>query len=541
MGSTTTEKFASGNALDSWKAAHAALASAIGAYVGACSYLESFCELASEGQPVLEEICDTLDEKIPVLISYEETLCLARTGLQRRRNTSSKLSSVRWLPLEILAIIFAVTVDQGRIARIVSHPKPLMADPANVLASVCSHWRRVAIGIPELWSYIDLSRRGGLNHASLWLERTRNGPIDIRTGSETSPADWHQRPSALLSSITRARSLLLRGDPDAMEMWLSEWYRHGVPGTTTTLALYPTLEEGDPSSFPGPSIQSQSHLDELLRHIRVLYLCGLAVTWSQVTFQDLTVLCLAELEQDVPQRCLTIDILRTMLLSSPRLRCLQIARTTLPSMGSRPEPEKIPSIHLHHLEMLELSDLLGDDVVQILSIIAPGSRNLALALRGTNDYWGVEAVIEDAIYSFIQRSNITAFFCGPNTVTSLSPNMVRALPNIEVLYLVAKTIAAEFSDSVAPENSGEPSVRTRWPRLHTFEAADCEFEDIIDFKRLLSECPIRELRINHGCDTAVYMGDQRDHGSLEFADWAGPGVVFSDKCREWRFGYMPFQ
>ncbi|KAF8596244.1 hypothetical protein BDV93DRAFT_563529 [Ceratobasidium sp. AG-I] len=527
---------ATNNALELWKVAHATLASAIGAYIEACSSLESFCKTASGGgeKESLEDICYAVEDQVHVLISYERALCLARTGLQRQRNASSRLSVVGRLPHEILTIVFTSAVASDRVDRVMSHPKPHSVDFANVLASVCSYWRRVAIDIPDLWTYIDLSRRGSLDHASLWLERTCSKALDIRIGTDTSPADLHHIPSTFLSSITRARSLLLRGDRDSVDRWLLEWYRNGIPGATTSLAIHPTLDDRRPISFPDPTMLPQSRLNELVRPISVLYLCCIAVSWSELPFQNLSVLCLAGLADSG----LSIGVLSTILLASPRLLCLRLARTNIWNGGRSHSEQNITPISLEHLETLEISDMRENDAIRALSIIAPGNQALTLAIRRV--CVGRHDIMEATLISFLQRSNITTFLFGPHA-TYFSPKMILALPNIEVLFLVSIAISAEFSGSIAPESSSPHSVRTYWPKLHTFEAAGCEFKDIIGFKRLLSACPIRELRINVECIISFPAGDQRDHGSTDFSDWAGPGVKFSYDCREWEVGYVPFR
>lgn len=419
-----------------------------------------------------------------------------------------------------------------------SHPKLHSIDFANVLASVCSHWRHVAIGIPDLWTYIDLSRRGGLYHASLWLERSHNRALEIRTGSETIYPGWRDQHTSILQHISRIRSLLLRGDRGYMQRWLSKWYSDGIPGTT--LALYPAPET-DSFDFPGPSAPSRTALNVLLDTVRVIYLHRTIITWDQVSFQNLSTLCLVELEQEMDENVLKIGTLCQILLASPQLQCLRLVRIYMDNAESLHGPKKAPLIRLEHLETLELSGFTEADASQLLSMIAPGGKSLAFSISCTVTPWSITNDVGHTLLSFLRSSNITAFYCGDNTVGYLLPEIVSALPNIEILCLDGQTIGAAFSNSVAPKTVAYDSDRTRWPKLHTFEANGCEFEDIIDFKRLLAVCPIQELRISVGCSTSVSIRDQRDHGSMNFEDWAGPGVAFSCDCRKWEIGYMPFQ
>ncbi|KAG9128101.1 hypothetical protein FRC07_004995 [Ceratobasidium sp. 392] len=71
------------------------------------------------------------------------------------------------LPADILIAIFSI---------LLTPPTELYAP--LLYSHVCAHWRRVAIGAPLLWSYINTSRGRALTR--LWLSRSKKVKLDVR-------------------------------------------------------------------------------------------------------------------------------------------------------------------------------------------------------------------------------------------------------------------------------------------------------------------------------------------------------------------------
>jgi hypothetical protein len=143
--------------LSEWKVAHAALAEAIQIYSDACLRLDASCAKESEPERMNVEgiwnVYKTLDDAIPTLVSHEKSLHTARAHLERRRNVSAILSPIRKLSTDLLSQIFIAAVEPIRVLDInLRTHQPASPNMTNVLASVCSHWRHIAISTGVLWS-----------------------------------------------------------------------------------------------------------------------------------------------------------------------------------------------------------------------------------------------------------------------------------------------------------------------------------------------------------------------------------------------------
>jgi hypothetical protein len=516
--------------LSEWKAAHAVLADAIQIYLDATSRLDASCAIEPGPERKNDEgiwsVYKTLDGAIPTLASHEERLRNARAQLQHRRNESTILSPITKLSPDLLSQIFTLVVDSG----VQTHQPTL--DMTSALASVCANWRHIAISTGAIWSYVDLSRLGTFEHAAIWISRAKGCLLDIRVvpkntsdnyaQAQTFPKQGHTVTSLPeLSCPARVRSILLCEQKQLANPWLSWWFEHGAPGTVTTLALRAL----GALSFPmTPEATPQNRMDELLRSVGTLYLCGIGTNWDSLTFRDLTTLHLALL-LDLP-----IQHLAQILSASPRIQSLQLAAIQLSDHGNivlRP-------IQLNHLELLELSSLSNEDLIPLLNMLLPGSRQLTLRFAAR---WDADDDSENtaahALVSFCRLAKVTKFcFNGP-----VFPQDLSALSDLEILVLKRIEIDESICDLISPRSDIDlQPLPTPLCKLHTVETPGCYFIDIGGFKRVLSVCPIRTFRFA----AASVATEPNQFEDEDFESWAGAGVDFEDVCREDVVGYSPF-
>jgi hypothetical protein len=169
----------------------------------------------------------TLDHAIPTLVSHEETLRGARAHLERRRNASITLSPIRKLSPDLLSHIFILAVESSRVVDVGFHThQPASLDMANVIASVCSHWRHNAITTSTIRSSIDVSKMGSFENAALWVERAKGCLLDIRVASKAEVLSFPKRDhkTTLLQDLLRParfRSILLKETNKLANQWLS--------------------------------------------------------------------------------------------------------------------------------------------------------------------------------------------------------------------------------------------------------------------------------------------------------------------------------
>ncbi|KAJ7803663.1 hypothetical protein B0H14DRAFT_2887182 [Mycena olivaceomarginata] len=179
--------------------------------------------LATNSPPSEVEVSDILNfidansKVIGQLNSDIEPLLVKRNALEScTRSLGLLLSANRTLPFDVLAQIFARTVD-------------LDADPWR-LAQICRRWRAIALGCPNLWATIDIDhgasntsmRPSGypLDKLQSVLERSATYPLSVRfctvvKAHDDAPVsfDADRLFGVLVAHSERWESLFLRCTP----------------------------------------------------------------------------------------------------------------------------------------------------------------------------------------------------------------------------------------------------------------------------------------------------------------------------------------
>jgi hypothetical protein len=163
-----------------WRSARKKLSLSISAFNEFCDSLDKLNTQVGADDSALQELVPMLEAEMGLLDTERQRLLSSITNLKRLRNSLTPAKLITRLPQEVLAYIFTLAVNAGRTleAHRSSHLQ-FPPDPAIVLSSVSSHWRHIALGLPELWTYVDLNRRAGLKYPKLWLERASDRPLFI--------------------------------------------------------------------------------------------------------------------------------------------------------------------------------------------------------------------------------------------------------------------------------------------------------------------------------------------------------------------------
>ncbi|KAG8688947.1 hypothetical protein FRC08_011181 [Ceratobasidium sp. 394] len=116
------------------------------------------------------------------------------------------------LPTEVLSLIFRTVISASLYARSIGDKSYGPIDCPTLLASVCARWRRVTIGIPVLWSFIDFTRSSdslrNLEHAKLYAERSQVSLVYVHLGKLSD--DDNRRLTSPTRNVSEDMLALLR-------------------------------------------------------------------------------------------------------------------------------------------------------------------------------------------------------------------------------------------------------------------------------------------------------------------------------------------
>ncbi|KAJ7633009.1 hypothetical protein FB45DRAFT_914150 [Roridomyces roridus] len=156
---------------------------------------------------------DQLESRLAMLEEPLAYLHRQQTHLLRSVETHKAiLSPIRRLPPEIIAEIFAFTVEAtfhfGDISEVMG---PMSQHAPWVFTRVCRRWAEIALAMPSLWSmvFLDLDRfgeRGTVEMIKLLHERSRNMQLTLKIFCEQTGRRSHHVLDAALAHVERWRN-----------------------------------------------------------------------------------------------------------------------------------------------------------------------------------------------------------------------------------------------------------------------------------------------------------------------------------------------
>ncbi|CUA67206.1 hypothetical protein RSOLAG22IIIB_07268 [Rhizoctonia solani] len=280
------------------------------------SYLQTFQtvrQLYVDGQPVNtihSELTVALVEQFSAIESFKETLDLTKRVIGCSMNASSTLTPIHGLPHEILSSIFEVVMYNGPHA----YSFRTWHRRLQSITSVCSHWRRVTLGSPALWTHIDFVVKdpadqaaktplaSNLELAKVYEQRAAQMLMDVHIidhNKDTHASSTSNPLAAFVASIApRIRSFSLSADePCAYRPVLSALFKNCTLGKFTTLTMdthsWEThfLDTETQSEFDRNTVLidvSKQRLDEIYAGITVLDLRLIHPKWDSPAYDGLT-------------------------------------------------------------------------------------------------------------------------------------------------------------------------------------------------------------------------------------------------------------
>lgn len=416
--------------------------------------------------------------------------------------TSTQPAQVNALPPEILSSIFVSIVDASLYARSVGDDSYGSTEYPTLLSSVCTYWRCVSIGIPTLWSYIDLMHSNhhvrNIEHIMLWLERSQSVPLRVRVGKggeedelrETREWSWifpNIVPQALNDELAfiltlvapRLRSFTLKFSATSLatEALLAVLYEEGQHSIRELV-----IRQSRWLVTSRSQLLPEAEWNQLLVPLQVLHLERVDIEANSIPCRNLVELRLIHPTEFSLMRVLQI------LESNPGLHTIVLDGIVFDAYSL---PTTL-SINLPSLRYVQLSVDQGF-MSSLFKLLVPGPHGLELDLG----YIGPNAM--NTMIPFFQRTYVKSLHIQTKG-TSLLP-ILTVLPRLQRLRLTS--LKFEFSTF-----AGLESATNLVPKLHTILLDGCDFDDyptLCPGLRALLSLPsvrrIRHLNLRHRNET----------------------------------------
>lgn len=449
-------------------------------YAAACAAVQTYYGRTITLSGVPRALSDRVAAELLSVSSYETTIKQARSAISQASNYSTSITPIHTLPIEVLSRIFRIIVgarpcqldikDNSR--RDITLPRY-----PDFLSQICSRWRQVTIGLPSLWSHIDIATFHRLTEGSI----TRASVCAVRAGS--LPLDIHVRVPMFLeefkedsllgffrSAAMRIRSLELSipdtsGDFD--EPALEYCLKSCVPGILAELViknsghnagyfLEATDDVGEIANSENVWVKlPKGRFEDVLQSVTTLRLDGLYPLWTSQAYHGLE-----ELHLTCKGALMSISKLQlySIFVQSPRLRVVEF------TLGIRAEPPEdriaFQPARLINLEVLELSELDYSRLNIFLGLLEPCSKPLQLAVLYQDRH--PLSTHEDKVVEFLKNSNITRLSVKATSGSGLQVNeLFHLLPHLRVLAFadIKNRNAAQLTLAASPHITAASSFR----------------------------------------------------------------------------------
>ncbi|KAF7313003.1 hypothetical protein MKEN_00985200 [Mycena kentingensis (nom. inval.)] len=411
----------------------------------------------------------------------------------QRREIAWQLSRVRYsgilsIPREVLGEIFMHCAHKDPIY-VPSSPMPQNREMVFDLASVCTEWRAVALGLAPLWANLMLGTSLPQPGVRRILQRSRGYPLNIHFAQGSAPA-------ALIEESSRWASF--RGDIERFGEHALEFasLQGRVPSLHTLEIDTSLFMEDLRTMLPITAFVNAP----ALRRVTMIGLCPerLHVPWHQLTTLD----CRGYL--DLPR-------LYNTLRATPNLRNLVVFVTLYredPSDHAR--PEHLTLAHLHTLR-IQNSDKGSIDTTWTDELTAPSLAHLLLDDYNVDD--------DLSIPDFIERSQCALKSLHIANISSVeaAKSFLRSIPTLEELRMdgLSHRSAHDIASAIlSGERVGLRMLSLR--RLHLAMSDPSPVAPLFDFLSNSSDSARRrrqlealaEVQFDAGYDIVSYLASE---------------------------------
>jgi hypothetical protein len=269
-----------------------------------------------------------------------------------RRNA---LAHISLLPTEILSRIFITLAYSCLYSSDLSWIRSVTA--------ICTHWRAIALGCPNLWSFIVFSR-------PIWVEemldRSKMVPLIIKADVPGPIPNQIDAIHLALQHFPRIRELRLAASLDGMEKLLNPIDKPAPLLQSLCLSLSEFNHRTDRYTLPEKLFVGDSH------HLQRLELTHCNISCESPLLCGLVHLKLYETFNVQPTMMQLLDALEKM----PLLQTLDLTCEFPSASNASPEIKRV--VHLSHLTSLRLTSTTLERVYFLNHISYPATTSLAL-------------------------------------------------------------------------------------------------------------------------------------------------------------------
>ncbi|KAJ7600753.1 hypothetical protein C8J56DRAFT_911192, partial [Mycena floridula] len=233
------------------------------------------------------------------------------------------------LPVELVSEIFACLASENHLQVL-------------TVAAVSSHWRRIALSTPSLWSCLVLTKKDPVRKTQWWTERSKGRIHELFLHkSLLGDFDW---------DLSRLQGLHW---PSLRICRLQDWDLHSYLTQISMSSVFPNLDELhiQDTSYRGRRDPLFAYPDTKLRSLSLH-----GASFTMTTIQDLNNLTTLVLKDIVASAGITIASLVAILTANPLLRTF-ILQFGMGTTLQEPKEELTPIVH--QLKQLELGACHG--------------------------------------------------------------------------------------------------------------------------------------------------------------------------------------
>ncbi|KDQ16061.1 hypothetical protein BOTBODRAFT_173339 [Botryobasidium botryosum FD-172 SS1] len=527
--------------LSVWEASLKSVAEALNALLSATNALDDECSGKARNlvpgsrmleQAAVEAIYSRVAEEYVGLDDFEQKIRSVRTTMQMLRNQSYTLVPINRLPDECLSAIFVMGSELDDGSRddigytsedvadesegeeeeeveeeeseeegddeedeedegndedddaddgVDEEEEPVVHDSRSfglLVSQVCRRWRKVALDSGQLWTRIELTDQPPFEAMELWLERSRNYPLDVILNTEPFGVDGKALTLNLRMALEVLKSYVSQcAEPRCIDLTINSRSHKSIMLILSELSQLHrqlrlrTLKLVDRSRvFSGArgGKWKTAQLLELMRGVRNLQLREYRFPWDHPVYTNLAELRITGIESANQP---TVAQFQAVLRSCPLLELLDLNRISIIA-DSHTRPS---STLMDCLRTIKVTDLDFDTFASIFELIrAPQLARLGIHTM----HPGVLGSFEDARFTQV----VSRFFTNPSQsmqclsisdaeFTLLSPSIItllRKLPGLTSLEICLVEDVHLILQALSHENV--------CPELRSLTLVDCDWK-----------------------------------------------------------------